>query len=122
MALLMAFTVSILLLGLIGSLYWVSVQRHVTVSQRSEQIENLYLVEAGMTDAIARLRMGPGSAEGIDPTVETEYCLDVTTLTTNNWNSGGGVGCSVVCASDEVRVCVDDNGPGRNQINVTAGF
>lgn len=107
-ALVMAFSISLLVMGLIVSLYWVAVQRHVLLKQRVEHARNLYLAEAGMNDAIARLRAGL-----IDRNLGTSYCLDPETSATT--------ACAAPLATHPVRVVISpaDPGTGRNQIDVT---
>ena len=118
-ALLTAFSVAVVLLGLIASLYWIMVQRHTLLRKRSEHARNLYLTEAGMNDAIARLRIGGGFPPGIDPVTGRNYCLNVSTGAVTSL----GVGlCGGVCTPPQIRVCVSNNLSGRNQIDVTANF
>lgn len=111
-----------MLLGLIASFYWIITQRYVLQRKRAEHTRGLYLTEAGMNDAIARLRIGNPPAMGIDPAAGRWYCLDVETATITR---DIGAACAVLCANpgEDVRVCVSSNiATGRNQIDVTANF
>lgn len=122
-ALVMAFSISVLLLGIIASLYWITVQRHTLMRKRAEHARALYLAEAGMNDAIARLRIG-APPFGINPAVGGSYCLDITNSLTVPFPPNAPSVCTEVCDFGQVRVCVSDNLPpaGRNQIDVTANW
>jgi len=120
-ALVMAISMSVLLLGMIASLYWITVQRHTLMRKRAEHAKALYLAEAGMNDAIARLRIGTSDASGVDPITGRWYCLDVNA--TPPAITLDGAACTLTCDADQVRVCVSDNSTtGRNQIDVTADW
>ena len=118
-ALFTAFSVALVLLGLVASLYWIIVQRHALLRKRSEHARNLYLTEAGINDAIARLRIGV-NPPGIVPGTGRWYCLDVDASPPAATNIAD---CTVACSPpNDVRVCVSNNVSGRNKIDVTANF
>lgn len=119
-ALILAFSVSLLILTLIASLFWVMAHRHTLARKRFEHARVQHLVEAGMHDAIARLRIGipPPGGVGIDPAVGRWYCLNIDTSTPTDIPNT----CTATCPAGQVRVCVSDNSGGRNQIDVTTNF
>ena len=122
-ALLIAFSVSFIVLGLIAALYWVSLQRHVLMRRRTARERSFYLTEAGVQDAIARLRIGTSHASGINPVTGGNYCLNVGTGAIQ----GGVVGaCPATCVPEGpnvVRVCIaPPDADGRNVIKVTEIF
>ena len=117
-ALLTAFSLSLVLMALIAALYLVTTQRYVIQKKRSEHERNLYLTEAGVSDAVARLRIGTSHASGINPVTGGNYCLNVTT----GAKTATAAACPASCASGWVRVCITNNSSGRNQINVRATY
>lgn len=113
----MAFSVTMVLLALVASLYFVLVQRHALLRKRSERARILYLTEAGMNDAIARLRIG--NLPGINPAIGRRYCLNVLTSIATTFVTP----ClTTSCPVGQVRVCVSDNSSGTNKIDVAANF
>jgi len=130
-ALLLAFSMTLLMLGLIASLYLISVQRHALMRKRVESAKILYLTEAGMNDAIARLRLStilPPPSQSIIPATGRWYCLDVEAVPPNEitaeFSDAATCAAGTCVPPADVRVCVSGNtGPtGRNQIDATAGF
>ncbi|MFH1858065.1 MAG: hypothetical protein ABH845_04095 [Candidatus Omnitrophota bacterium] len=124
-AMIMAMTVSVVLFALVAAIYLVTVQRHTLMRKRAAHTGALYLAEAGMHDAIARLRIGNTHPSGIDPAVGDSYCLDISAIPA--LISASGINCTVnpfPCAATEVCVQVSNNlNPNnRNQIDVRTEF
>ncbi len=107
-ALFMAFSVSILVLALVAALLWVTVQRHLLLKKRASSSQQQYLAEAGINDAMARLRLGL-----IDRVAGDTYCLNPYTTTTD-------FGCGAPSAAFPVYIVIaPQDANGLNQINVT---
>ena len=77
-ALLLTMAMSLLFLILVAGFYQTVIGRQRWTHKRGARSRGSYKAEAGTQDAIAKLRLWrqhPGS--GIDPTVLSDYCLDV---------------------------------------------
>lgn len=122
-ALLISFSIAMLMLGLIASMLLVSVHRHALMRKRVVNARIMYLTEAGMHDAVARLRIGAASPQGI-PATGRWYCLDVDTATIMLDVTELTCPTTTCTLPADVRVCVSSNfnPDSRNQIDVTANF
>jgi len=110
----MAFAVTFLVLGLIASVYWLSIQRHTLMRKRIEHARMLYLSETGVTDAMAKLRIGTISRAILTP---YNYCLNPTT------GAVSGPPCLAPTSAFPIQVIIlPQDANGLNQINVTVNF
>ena len=110
----MAFTVTLLVLGLVASVYWLSIQRHTLMHKRTEHARTLYLAETGVTDAMAKLRIGTISRAIAS---DYSYCLNPTT------GAISGPPCLAPTSAFPIRVVISPkDANGLNPINVTVNF
>ncbi len=109
-ALVMAFSITMVILALVAGLYWITAQRHTLMRKRAQRSRMVYLAESGMVDAMARLRTGV-----IDRGIasSTSYCLNPET-------GAGPTPCAAPSPALPVQVVVSPiNANGVNPISVT---
>ena len=119
-ALILTMAIILIFVILVAAFYQTVIGRRRLVQKRSARTEGFYKAEAGVQDAIARLRIGgknPVAPGAIDPQIALPltYCLDLDASPPVQVACGSG--------TDDVTVVVQpQNAAGLNQIQAITTF
>lgn len=121
-ALIVTIGLSVLLVVLVSALYVSIAGRHQLSTKRATKSAADYKAEAGMQDAIARLRLFRRGGAGLDPADPAghAYCLDLEDPAAPLNSCGAPPACQDPC---DVRVVISpQDASGLNQISATATY